>query len=104
LKDMFRTLRPGGSVWVMTDFFVENPPSKHWQEMVGVKMHYMSEKDYRKLFRVAEFENIELYRIPNPTPVDEANFKPGAYKSVEELKESRQKIGSLVITGTKLVY
>jgi ubiquinone/menaquinone biosynthesis C-methylase UbiE len=105
LKEWYRVLRPGGSVWVMVDFFKENPYCHVWSELMDIPMKLYSEREYRELLEFAGFTAVSSSRLFNPVPLDEdyiSNFKPGwGYNRIEDVANFRTKVGSLLLTGKK---
>ncbi len=105
LKEWHRVLRPGGSVWVMVDYFAENPYCHIWNELIDLPMHLYSARDYRTLFERAGFTAVTSARLFNPAPLDSeyiAQFKPGwGYNQIEDVVDFRTRIGSLLLCGKK---
>ncbi len=105
LKEWHRVLKSGGSVWVMSDFYAENPYSACWDALIDLPMAYLSEKQYRALLERAGFTSVFAERLLNPTPLDEefiASFKPGwGYDTVNDVRRFRTEIGSLLVCGKK---
>jgi len=105
LKEWHRVLRPGGSVWVMVDYFKENPYCHTWGELIELPMNLMNEREYRELLEHAGFTAVTSSRLYNPVPLEQdevENFKPGwGYNRVEDVIDFRNKVGSLLLTGKK---
>lgn len=102
LQEWRRVLKPGGSAWIMVDFYEENPYSRIWDDLIELPMHYYSEAQYRDLLTRAGFVKVFSDRVFNPEPVDAANFKPGwGYDTVEDVRHFRTRIGSLLVSGEK---
>ncbi len=100
LREWRRILKPGGSLWIMVDFYREHTHSECWGELVGIPMQYLSEADYQRLFEEAGFQGVRTERILDARPVDESQFKPGwGYETVEDVRRFRTEIGSLLVTG-----
>ncbi len=102
IEECYRVLRPGGSLWIMVDYYREHPYSAVWKNLLGFDIQYLSENGYRELFEGAGFQKVVTGRLFDPTPVDENEFRPGwGYDTVEELRDFRENIGSLLVTGKK---
>jgi ubiquinone/menaquinone biosynthesis C-methylase UbiE len=105
LKEWYRVLKPGGSIWVMVDFYQENPYSATWDSLIDIPMHYLSEKQYRELLEKAGFTAVFSDRLFNLMPLDLdyiTNFKPGwGYESINDVRRFRTEIGSLLVSGKK---
>lgn len=105
LKEWSRVLKPGGSLWIMSDFYVENPYSATWDELIDIPMHYYSESRYRETLEKAGFTAVFSDRLLNPMPLDMdyiARFKPGwGYETLNDVRRFRTEIGSLLVSGKK---
>lgn len=105
LKEWYRILKPGGSVWIMVDYYHENKYSHVWGELVGLPMQLQSERQYRELLALAGFTGVFSKRLFNALPLSEteqANFKPGwGYESLDDVMDFRTQVGSLLVSGKK---
>jgi ubiquinone/menaquinone biosynthesis C-methylase UbiE len=105
LKEWSRVLKPGGSLWVMSDFYQENPYSACWDDLIDLPMQYLPEARYRELLEKAGFTAVFSDRLFNPTPLnlDEiTGFKPGwGYETINDVRRFRTEIGSLLVSGKK---
>ncbi|MGD9581915.1 MAG: class I SAM-dependent methyltransferase, partial [Vampirovibrionia bacterium] len=101
VKEVKRTLKKGGQFYCITYFFKEHYNSEVWADYVPLKMHYLSENEYKELFTNAGLSDIYTKRILDPRPVDRENFKPRwGYNTVEELINFKENIGALLVVGT----
>jgi ubiquinone/menaquinone biosynthesis C-methylase UbiE len=105
LKEWYRVLRPSGSVWIMVDFFRENPYCHTWSKLIDLPMQLYSMREYRELLERAGFTAVTSTQLFNTAPLDEeykANFKPGwGYERLEDVVDFRTRVGSLLLTGKK---
>jgi len=105
LKEWNRVLAPGGSVWVMVDFYKENPYSHTWPQFVDIPMKLFAEKELRLLLEKAGFTAVVSERLRHDTPLSEEEqkrFEPGwGYRGLEDVKRFRSDIGSLLVCGKK---
>ena len=102
LKEWARVLKPGGGVWVMMDFYAENPYCTTWPQDLGVPMTLWSEVQYRQAFEQAGFEKIETSRIFDSRPVDVEKFEPGwGYNTPDDVMDFRTRVGSLLVSAVK---
>ena len=100
VREIFRVAAWGGIVFILMCFYAENPYSHHWKEYVPAEIHLRSADEWKELFTLAGFENVETDRIPDNTPVP-ADFIPDVHWRSREEKEAFQKEGALLITGRK---
>jgi ubiquinone/menaquinone biosynthesis C-methylase UbiE len=105
LKEWHRVLRPGGSVWVMVDYFKENPYCQTWGDLIDLPMQLYGVREYRELLERAGFTAVTSSRLFNPAPLDADyidHFKPGwGYSRIEDVVDFRTRVGSLLLTGKK---
>ncbi len=105
IKEWHRVLKPAGSVWVMVDYFKENPYCHTWGDLIEIPMQLYTERKYRELLELAGFTAVYSKRLFNTAPLDaeyKANFKPGwGYNSLDDVTDFRTRIGSLLLSGKK---
>lgn len=70
LAEIRRVLRPGGSLTIGTDHYLENEDSHSWSADLSVPMEMMSEAQWGERVRLAGFESVETFRCLDPRPVD----------------------------------
>lgn len=105
LQGWRRVLRPSGSIWLMVDFYQENPYCYCWADLLNLPMHLYSEGEYVQLLQNAGFREVQVARLYNTEPLSDTyrqHFKPGwGYDSLDDVLDFRTRIGSLLITGVK---
>jgi SAM-dependent methyltransferase len=105
LKEWHRVLCSGGSIWLMVDYYAENPYSHTWPELVDVPMKLYSEKEYRQLLEKAGFTAVVSERLHLEGPLSAAEqkrFEPGwGYRGIDDVQRFRHDIGSLLVCGKK---
>ncbi len=97
LKSVARVLRPGGTLTVCTDFYLENPHCHGWPEMMGVPMQLLSEAQWTEVLAAAGLVVESTQRCLDPRPVDSG-------KSEEERAAElhfRTEVGSLALRAAK---
>jgi processive 1,2-diacylglycerol beta-glucosyltransferase len=101
LREIQRVLVPDGTFYCLVNLFKENPYTHIWVELLEVRAHLLGAQEYEKLFRKSGFVNVMSSKIPDRTPVDEADFKPGwGVETIEDLRAFRA-IGALLVVGKK---
>lgn len=101
VREIFRVLRAGGKFFCVVNLFLENPYTHMWVKLLKVKAHLLGRAEYERMFHDAGFEETETILVPDSTPVNEAEFKPGwGLNTPEDLKQYRA-IGALLITGKR---
>jgi ubiquinone/menaquinone biosynthesis C-methylase UbiE len=105
LKEWHRALRSGGSLWIMVDFYKENPYSHSWPDLMDMPLKLYSEKEYRQLLEKAGFTAVVSERLHNREPLTSdyvAKFQPGwGYRGIQDVTTFRSDIGSLLVCGKK---
>ena len=56
LKKIYNLLKPNGEFYCGTDFYSDNKATANWPNMVKLKMHLLSKKEWRDLFLNAGFK------------------------------------------------
>ena len=84
LKKIFKLLKPGGEFFCGTDFYTDNKATAKWSEMMKLKMHLHSKKEWRELFKNAGFET-----------------KTRHVKDLKSRKKWKREFGTLFIIGKK---
>ena len=72
LREIFRVMREGGSLWVLINYYRENPHSQQWSENLIVPIHLLSADEWAEKFREAGFVDVAHEQIPDPTPAPES--------------------------------
>jgi ubiquinone/menaquinone biosynthesis C-methylase UbiE len=97
LREILRTLAPGGLFVAVVDLYQENVPSHQWVEQLQVPVQLLSIAQYRSLFETAGFVNVRDQRLYDPTPIPD-DYSGGSFKTREDLIEYK-KSGSLMVSG-----
>ncbi len=84
LKKIFKLLKPGGKFFCGTDFYTDNKATAKWSEMMKLKMHLHSKKEWKELFKNAGFET-----------------KTRHVKDLKSRKKWKREFGTLFIIGKK---
>ena len=68
LREIFRVMREGGSLWMLINYYRENPHSHQWSENLIVPVHLLSADEWAEKFREAGFVDVAHEQIPIPRP------------------------------------
>jgi SAM-dependent methyltransferase len=68
IKEIFRVLRPGGSAWILINYYRDNPHAHQWGAQLAVPTHLLSAEQWSELFRQAGFATAAHERIVDPSP------------------------------------
>lgn len=100
IREIFRVLRPGGSAWILINYYRDNPYCHQWSKLIQIPMQLLSGDDWAELFRDAGFTEASHLRIIDPTPTPET-YTGRWFRDAAELAAFRRE-GALLIRGTKL--
>ncbi len=99
IREIFRVLRPGGSAWILINYYRDNPYCHQWGKLLKIPAHLFSAEEWAELFRKAGFASVAHRRIVDPTPAPEA-YTGRWFKDAVELAAFRRE-GALLVTGSK---
>jgi len=99
LQEIFRVLRPGGSTWILINYYRDNPHCHQWGALLAVPTHLLSAEEWAERFRGAGFTAVEHARIVDPTPAP-AEYKGRWFRDTAHLAAFRAE-GALLVHGAK---
>jgi arsenite methyltransferase len=99
VRDIFRVLLPGGSSWILINYYRDNPHCHQWGDLLTVKTHLLSAAEWSEFFRAAGFGKVEQERIVDPSPTPEV-YTGRWFRDAEHLRAFKGE-GALLVHGTK---
>ena len=99
LREIFRVLSPGGSAWILINYYRDNPHCHQWGELLKVPTHLFSAEEWAGLFRQAGFDAAGHRRIPDRSPTPDV-YTGRWYRDAEQMRKFKQE-GALLVHGTK---
>lgn len=99
IREIFRVLRPGGSAWILINYYRDNLYCHQWSKTFTIPTHLLSGDEWAGLFDSAGFKDVAHWRITDPTPTPET-YAGRWFRDAAELAAFRRE-GALVIHGTK---
>jgi len=99
LQEIFRVLRPGGSTWILINYYRDNPHCHQWGALLAVPTHLLSAEEWAERFRGAGFTAVEHARIVDPTPAP-AEYTGRWFRDAAHLASFRAE-GALLVYGAK---
>jgi SAM-dependent methyltransferase len=99
LKEIHRVLRPGGSAWILINYYRDNPYSHQWGALLAVPTHLLSAEEWADLFRGAGFAPVSQERVKDPSPSPEV-YTGRWFRDAEELRAFKTE-GALLLHASK---
>ena len=99
IQEIFRVLRPGGSAWILINYYRDNLYCHQWSKTFTIPTHLLSGDEWAGLFRSAGFKDVAHRRIADPTPTPEI-YTGRWFRDAAELAAFRRE-GALLIHGRK---
>ncbi len=99
VEEIFRVLRPGGTAWVLINYYRDNPHCHQWGELLQVATKLLSAEEWSELFREAGFAEIAHERIADSSPSPEA-YTGRWFRDAAHLKAFKAE-GALLVYGKK---
>ena len=99
IREIFRVLRPGGSAWILINYYRDNPYCHQWAKLLAIPTHLLSADEWTGLFRAAGFANVGHRKIVDPTPAPEV-YAGRWFRDAAELAAFRRE-GALLLHGVK---
>jgi arsenite methyltransferase len=99
IRELFRVLHPGGSAWILINYYRDNPHCHQWGGLLAVKTHLLSAEEWAGMFRSAGFSEVGHERIVDPSPTPEI-YTGRWFRDVEQLRAFKAE-GALLLQGTK---
>src|SRR5437899_2745102 len=53
IREIFRVLKPGGSAWILINYYRDNPHAHQWGGLLAVETHLLSAAEWSERFRAA---------------------------------------------------
>ena len=99
IREIFRVLRPGGSAWILINYYRDNPHCHQWGALLSVPTQLLSSEEWAELFRGAGFVDVSHRRIPDPTPAP-PEYNGRWFRDAAQLAAFRAD-GALLVSGLK---
>jgi SAM-dependent methyltransferase len=99
LREIFRVLSPGGSAWILINYYRDNPHCHQWGELLKVPAHLFSAEEWAGLFCQAGFRDVSHRRIPDRSPTPDV-YAGRWFRDAEQMRNFKQE-GALLLHGAK---
>lgn len=99
IRDIFRVLKPGGSAWILINYYRDNSHCHQWGDLLAVKTHLHSAEEWSEFFRAAGFEGVRHERVADPSPSPEV-YTGRWFRDAAQLRAFKAE-GALLVHGSK---
>ena len=99
LSGISRVLAPGGSAWILINFYRDNSDCHQWAENFTIPTTLLSASEWQKEFEAAGFQKVQSHRIPDLSPTPEA-YSGRWFRDAAQLQRFKA-VGALLVTGVK---
>lgn len=77
LAELGRVLKPKGAAHVVVDCYADRAETAGWSELMGLRLHHLSESGWRAAFERAGLGSVETRRVHDSRgPGEAADFQP----------------------------
>lgn len=97
--EMFRVMKPGGTFFVAMNFYLENPYTHHWRDLIEASMHCKGTDQYNTLYRACGFIDVGDQRVRGGA--DAKGEVDGKWIRTQDQLEGFLAEGALLISGRK---
>jgi len=101
IREIFRVLNPGGSAWILINYYRDNPHCHQWAAQFSISAHLLSADEWAGFFRYAGFSEIQHRQIPDTSPTPTV-YTGRWFRDAAHL-QAFKKEGALLVFGTKSV-
>jgi ubiquinone/menaquinone biosynthesis C-methylase UbiE len=99
IQEIFRVLAPGGSAWVLINYYRDNPHCHQWGAQYEIPSHLLWADEWAELYRRAGFTSVEHRRIPDQSPTPEV-YCGRWFRDAAQMREFKRE-GALLVWGFK---
>jgi ubiquinone/menaquinone biosynthesis C-methylase UbiE len=99
VKDIYRVLNEGGSVWILINYYRDNPHCHQWGELLAVTTHLLSAEEWVAHLHDAGFSKVMHERIVDPSPTPEV-YAGRWFRDAAHLRAFKAE-GALLVHGVK---
>ena len=99
IEEIFRVLAPGGSAWILINYYRDNPHCHQWGAQYKIPSHLLGAEEWAGLYRRAGFTSVAYRRIPDDSPSPEV-YTGRWFRDAKQLRAFKKE-GALLVHGVK---
>jgi len=99
IREIFRVLKPGGSAWILINYYRDNPNSHQWGGLLAIRTHLLSAAEWSEFFCAAGFGRVQHERITDHSPTPEV-YTGRWFRDAAQLRAFKAE-GALLVHGVK---
>jgi SAM-dependent methyltransferase len=99
LREILRVLQPGGSAWILINYYFDNPDCHQWRLHFKTPTHLLSAAEWQERFSTAGFRDANHRRIPDLSPTPEV-YTGRWFRDAAQMQRLKAE-GALLISGQK---
>jgi SAM-dependent methyltransferase len=99
LSEIFRVLAPGGSAWLLINYYCDNPDCHQWAQHFEIPTSLLSAAEWQEQFQAAGFRDVHHRRIPDLSPTPEV-YAGRWFRDAAQMERFKTE-GALLVTGVK---
>lgn len=99
VKEIFRVLRPGGTAWMLINYYRDNPHCHQWGALLAVQTHLLSAEEWSEFFHQAGFPKVDHERVTDPSPAPET-YTGRWFRDAAQLRAFKAE-GALLVYASK---
>ena len=99
IQEIFRVLAPGGSAWILINYYRDNVHCHQWGKEYKISSHLLWADEWAGLFRQSGFTSVEHRRIPDDSPTPEV-YTGRWFRNADQMRAFKSE-GALLVHGIK---
>ncbi len=99
IAEIFRVLRPGGTAWILINYYRDNPHCHQWGAHYLTPAHLLWADEWANYFRQSGFVEVAHRRILDLSPTPEV-YTGQWFRDADQLRQFKAE-GALLISGGK---